>query len=118
MRLFLFLLTIISFLSCQDKTDLGNSYYYLDTFEAKDVGFPGGAIIYKGERKLQFDTTIISREVVYATHNNRYIRAKQVATDNTRDTSYYYIDKLRNVVYGPLTLDSSRKRSTLLNTGL
>jgi hypothetical protein len=117
-RTFLLTLITISLSSCQDESHLGNSYYYLDSFEAIDVGFPDGAIIYKGDKELHFDTTIISKEVIMVTHNDKFIFAKQLATSDIHDTNYYYIDKYSEVVYGPLTLDSSKKISALLNTGL
>jgi hypothetical protein len=83
-----------------------------------DVGYPGGAIIYKSTEKLFFDSIIISKQVVEVTYNARFIFAKQIVTDQTLDTNYYFIDKLNGQVYGPLTLDSSKKVSNRLKIRL
>ena len=112
------IILVISFSSCKDDANLGDSYYYLDPCEAIDVGYPDGAIIYKSDRKLVFDTTIISKQVVAVTHNDQFILAKQVSTADVYDTNYYFVDKTTDRVYGPLTLDSSKKITIHLRTGL
>lgn len=100
---------VILLSSCRNDADLGNSYYYLDTFYAMDVGYPDGAIIYKGDAEYHFDTTIISREVVQVTRNDRYIFAKQVVGENKLDTNYYVIDKVTDKVIGPVKTDVFEK---------
>jgi hypothetical protein len=119
MKLFtLILFAALIFSSCADKSDLGNSYYYLDPFEAMDVGYPDGAIIYKSNKKLFFDTIIISKEVVQAIHNDKFILAKQLVDKNSLDTNYYIIDKKIDKVYGPTNLDSCEKLKLSLNAEL
>jgi hypothetical protein len=118
MRTFtLTLLAVLIFTSCEDNADLGDSYYYLDPYYAMDVGYPDGAIIYKSSRKLSFENIIISKEVVEATHNDKFIFAKQLSDTNKIDTSYYIIDKLSDKVFGPLKYDSCEKLKTILKTG-
>jgi di/tripeptidase len=105
------IITFITILisGCSGNADLGNSYYYLDTFEAIDVGYPYGAIIYKGDTENHFDTTIISREVVQVIRTQRYIFAKQIASENKLDTNCYVIDKTTDKVFGPVKTDSFAK---------
>ena len=104
--------------SCTDNSDLGDSYYYLDSFEAIDVGFPNGAIIYKSKKKHQFDSIVISKEVVYAIHSNRFIFAKQLSNEQKRDTNYYIIDKLNDKIYRSTSIDSCDKLKRYLKTDL
>lgn len=119
MRAFtLTLFSVLFFSSCADNADLGDSYYYLDPFEAIDVGYPDGAIVYKSTKKLVFDSIIISKEVVQVSHNDQFIFAKQLADVNKLDTNYFIIDKERDKIYGPTTLDSCQKLKQFLNTGL
>lgn len=109
----------ILLLSCQwSNADLGDSYYYLDKYEAKDIGFPDGAIIYKSETKNLFKDVKISKEVVEVKHNDNFIFAKQLANANRLDTSYYIIDKVGDKVYGPLTKDSCNHLRIELRTDL
>jgi hypothetical protein len=35
----------------KDNEDLGDGYYYLPPYEALDIGFPEGAVIYKSSQK-------------------------------------------------------------------
>lgn len=119
MRTTILTLIVILFSNCtRDNAELGDSYYYLDNIEAIDIGYPDGAIIYKSKSKLQFDTVIISKEVVHATHNDNFIIAKQLATTNRLDTSYYIIDKNIGKVYGPLTADSCETLKITLRIGI
>ncbi len=116
-----FILTLFAVLllsSCVDNADLGDSYYYLDPFEAMDVGYPDGAIIYKSTKKLVYDSIIISKEVVQVSHNDQFILAKQLADLNKLDTNYFIIDKERDKIYGPIALDSCKKLKQFLKTGL
>jgi hypothetical protein len=116
-----FILKLVAFFifsSCADNADLGDSYYYLDPLEAIDIGYPYGAIIYKSNKKLVFDTTIVSKEVVQVSHSDKFIFAKQLTDKNGLDTSYYIIDKGRDKVYGPTNLDSCQKLKIFLKTGL
>lgn len=133
-----FILILLTFLipGCKwSNADLGDSYYYLDSYEAYDVGYPYGAIIYKSLHKNLFRQTVISREVVDAHYNDQFIIAKQLAPKNRLDTnfyvtekeygkvlqldtSYFIIDKEKDKVFGPLTLDSYSKLKKTLHVEL
>ena len=117
MRTIILIFIILLITSCSDNADLGNSYYYLDSFEAKDVGYPYGAIVYKSPTKNLYKNTIISREVVHVKHNDKFILAKQTVEDKV-DTNYYIIDKINDKLFGPLTLDSFTVLSNTLQTEL
>jgi hypothetical protein len=117
MRTLILTLIILIISSCSsDESDLGQSYFYLDSFEAKDVGFPDGPVIYKSTEKYLFQKIVIGREVVQVQHNDNYIFAKQVATDNNGDTNNYIIDKLHDILYGPMTADSLTSLKRTLRT--
>ena len=47
-----------------DDQNLGDNYYYLPKYEAKDIGYPGGAIVYKSAEKNIFKEVKIEGEVI------------------------------------------------------
>lgn len=118
MRIIILTFITIFLSNCSNNnTELGNSYYYLDRFEATDIGYPNGAIVYKSPTKNLFKEIIISKQVVQVNHNDKYILAKQIVT-NKIDTNYYIIDKINSKLFGPLTIDSCIILSKELQTEL
>jgi hypothetical protein len=97
----------------KDEQILGDNYYYLPKYEAKDVGYPGGGIIYKSNQKYSFTDIKINGNVVEVHSNDDFIIAiqnsdtsyleskhKTVSKANT-PLYYYIINKKSDIVYGP-----------------
>ena len=85
---------------------LGNNYYYLNKFEAIDIGYPNGAIIYKSQQENVFQNVIVHGNVVNVNFNEQFILAKQSPLKNPTDTVYFIILKKLDKVYGPLKANS------------
>jgi hypothetical protein len=103
--LIILIAVIIYFLSGSDEQDLGDNYYFLPEYEAIDVGFPDGAIIYKAPEKYIFNDIIIHRDVTNAKSNADYIIATQkVDSLGVKEVSilYYIIEKNTELIYWPL----------------
>lgn len=60
-----------------DNQVLGHDYYYLPDYEALDMGYVGGGILYKSGIKNSFENVIIPANVVKVKANKRYIIAIQ-----------------------------------------
>lgn len=75
MKTYLSILIIASFLlqSCQNDENLGDNYHVLSGYEAKDVGYPYGAIIYKSNQKYSFKEVIIYSDVIAYKSDDAYI---------------------------------------------
>ncbi len=87
-----------------DDQSLGKEYYYLPAYEAKDIGYPGGAIIYKSLQKYSFNDIKVEGEVVQVKKDDKYITAlrKPIAdSSNLSIAEYYIINKEIDKVYGP-----------------
>lgn len=100
------------------NADLGDSYYYLESAEAIDIGFPDGAIIYKSTNQYVFKDIKVSREVIQVEHDDTYILAKQVCCGDGSDTNFFVINKKSDMVYGPLNADSLEMIRTHFNIKL
>lgn len=96
-----FTLLLFMIFSCSDNTNLGNNYYYLPEYEAIDIGYPNGAIIYKSFNKKVFKDVKISANVKKAKSDNNYIIALQIPK-NSSIRNYFIIDKRNDKIYGPL----------------
>ena len=90
-----------------DDQNLGNNYFYLPKYEADDIGFPDGAIIYKSDKKYIFNDVKISGEIIDVAHDNSFILAVQETEKfNTWKTHNYYIIVIKtDSTYGPYTLE-------------
>lgn len=97
-----------------DNQDLGNSYYYLPKYEAIDIGYPEGAIIYKSAKKNLFTNIKIEADVIKVNSNEDFIIAIQkpikINLDTTQSNSfgvnilrYFIIVKKADSIYGPYT---------------
>ncbi len=107
----LFSLNLFFILGC-DNQNLGNNYYYLPEYEAIDVGYPGGAIIYKSPQKYLFNDIKIYGNVINVKYNDNFIIAiqktdssflkKNIQNINKKDSlRYFIIVKESDIVYGP-----------------
>ena len=94
--------------ACQwNDAKLGHHYYYLNQDEATDVGYPGGAIIYKSAQEYSYSDVIVSGNVVEVRFNDQFIVAKQKPIEKATDTIWYFlINKTNDRVYGPCSMDS------------
>ena len=98
--------------SGEDEQTLGDNYFFLPKYEALDVGYPDGAIIYKSPEKNLFKEIKIKKEVVSVEHNRDFIIAIQESNNNSFEIgnshieernflNYFIIVKKTNHVYGP-----------------
>lgn len=118
--LFISILSVTMVCYLKDKTqDLGDSYYYLPLYEAIDVGFPDGAIIYKGPQKYHYSEVKIKHEVISVKYDKEHILAIQrigAGTDESHSSiaqdhlRYYIIEKKTDIVYGPYTYQEYLQR--------
>lgn len=111
-----FIGTVIFLLSQEKESILGNGYYYLSLEEAIDVGYPGGAIIYKSTQQNYLKDIKITGNVMEVEHNEKYIIAMQQKVRTYREfhsgikKQYYIIDKTTDIVYGPYTMEEYKKK--------
>ena len=101
--LILFFVVIIILLWGNDEQNLGDDYYYLPDYEAIDVGYPGGPIIYKSQQKYLY-SDIKLRDVVDAISNSDFVIASQKkdSFNFEKDSlQYYIIVKKTDSIYGP-----------------
>ncbi|EKT3966592.1 hypothetical protein NTJ12_001659 [Flavobacterium psychrophilum] len=77
MKKIVVLLTLFTLFSCNDGSDLGNKYYYLPDYEALDIGYAYGSIVYKSENKNHFNNVLIYSEIEKINYNDEYILAIQ-----------------------------------------
>ncbi len=89
-----------------DEQDLGDNYYFLPEYEAIDIGFPDGSIIYKATKKNVFNDIKVHGIVVSAKSNANFIIATQKIDSSyvgEDSLSYYIIVKKTDLTYGPYT---------------
>jgi hypothetical protein len=107
----IFLVTISYFLIV-DSTNLGENYFYLTPDEGYDIGYPGGAIVYKSTKKNVFSEIIIKSEVVGLDYDDKYIIALQ-----RKDSvlfQFYIIEKKTDSLFGPyMRTEYNEKRAKL-----
>ena len=122
----IFIGALLFFAYDNDEQNLGDNYFYLPKYEAIDMGYPGGAIIYKSTQKYHFDQVKIPGNVTKTNANEDFIIAernndisyqghiKSVALNKQILTSYYIIIKKTNCILGPFTqTEYLSKRKTL-----
>lgn len=119
----LMLLLVVLFLifGSANEQDLGDNYYYLPEYEAVDIGYPNGAIIYKSPQRYLFRDVIIHKTVISVNKNKDFIIAIQqndsVNQSNVLDSiclHYFIIVKQADEVYGPFSkIEYLRKREEL-----
>ncbi len=89
-----------------DEQILGENYYYLPEYEAYDVGYPEGGIIYKSSEKNLFSNVIIHGNVIRMNDNKNFIIAMQLKDDSAKIDKqqllhYFIIEKKSDLIYGP-----------------
>jgi hypothetical protein len=89
-----------------DQQTLGWRYYYLPQYEAYDLGYPDGGIIYKSSEQNVFSQIIIHGSVIAMNENSAFIIALQCKNDSTANSTfhsmnYYIIDRKTDAIYGP-----------------
>jgi len=108
-----------------NEQNLGDNYYYLPKYEALDIGFPDGAIIYKSAQRNVFSDVKIQKNVVSVNKNKEFIIAIREddslninnANSKSLDSSYlhyYIIVKKTDVIYGPLNRNEYLKKRKVL----
>lgn len=60
--------------NCQSDKE---KYYYLDEFDALDMGYPYGTVIHKSKKLANLDTIIVHSDIVKFSENSSYIIALQ-----------------------------------------
>lgn len=108
-----------------NEQDLGDNYYYLPEYEAIDIGYPYGAIVYKSAGRYIFSDVKIHRNVTRVSKDKNFIIAIQqddmVNTKATQanmvDSNYlhfFIIVKETDKVYGPFSrIEYLKKREEL-----
>ena len=108
-----------------NEQDLGDNYYYLPKYEAVDIGYPDGAIIYKSAQRNVFSDVKIHRTVICVNKNKDFIIAIQQddsvniksIQSNVLDSiylHYFIIAKQTDMVYGPFSkIEYLKKREEL-----
>lgn len=108
---------VVFFICRNNKQDLGDNYYYLPEYEAVDIGFPDGAVIYKAKQKNVFNDIKIRGKIVDVISNPEFIIAlqkKDSANFNNDSMQYYIIAKKTDSIYGPYeTQEYLKKRKEL-----
>ena len=74
MRKLFVIFVLLLLISCNEK-ELGNNYYYLPDYEAKE--YLTGAFIYRSCNEDVFDEIIIYPDIKKINHNDKYIIAQQ-----------------------------------------
>ena len=102
------LLTLFTLFSCNDGSDLGNKYYYLPNYEALDIGYAYGSLVYKSNNKNHFNNVLIYSEIERINYNDEYILAiqqpnkslmiKRIKDDLNLWNNYYYENKKDSLV--------------------
>lgn len=119
------ILILLYFIWNKSEQELGDSYYFLPKYEAIDIGYPGGAIVYKSSHKYVFSDIKITKDVICAKSNGDYIIAIQQTKSHNRDRAqtdsmiddslkYYIINKKLDKVYGPYSKDEYLEKRVAL----
>lgn len=102
---------------------MGHNYYYLSDYEAIDVGYPYGSIIYKAESEYHFKQIVVFSDITDIHQTGDFIIVKQTPnlelykkyiSDNAKlrnngipnlfmnDINYYIINQISDKVSEPL----------------
>ncbi|MDP2337288.1 MAG: DUF3997 domain-containing protein [Bacteroidota bacterium] len=124
--IFVILLSVaLFFIWGVDEQNLGDNYYYLPKYEAIDVGYPGGAIIYKSPQKNLIRNIKVHGNVYEVSFNEDFIIAIQNADTSylekahssiaeKNSLNYFIIVKKSDLIYGPYNnKDYLQKREEL-----
>ena len=75
-KIYFWLVVVIIFNSCDEKK-LGDNYFYLPDYEAQDIGFPYGSIIYQSQKQNSFSNILVYAEIVKVKQIDDFILVKQ-----------------------------------------
>jgi hypothetical protein len=115
--------------SCRDERNLGDNYFYLPMYEAKDIGHKG-SFIYTSHYKNVFSNIIIESNVIDINVNKDFILAVQkLDTGNLevradiiidteleeKDLRYFIIVKFTGSIYGPYSKEKYLLKRNELN---
>ncbi len=115
------------FIGCSEQRYLGENYYYLPVYEALDMGYPGGAVIYRSEQVNYFDDVKICGDVIDVEFDEVFVLAIQdpnqnVLCDKKTETyltdvvglNYWIIAKQEDIVYGPYSKEKFQTARIIL----
>ena len=115
-------LSIFCFLSWRNNDNLGSGYYYLSDFNAMDVGYPYGSIVYKSNQENLYKKIIIYSKIEYINYDEEYIcivqkpnkslMKKKLKDDFEFWNRYYFSNKkdsLINLVHKKILLSDIHK---------
>ena len=115
---------LLFFLWGADEQELGEGYYYLPSYEAVDVGYPGGPVVYKSAQKHLFSHIRIDGDLKGVNANRRFIlavrhppaasAAGQGVPLKQQGLQYFILVKASDAVYGPYTAVEYAQQRTLL----
>lgn len=125
--IFIILLLVVLYLTLRrgNEQDLGDNYFYLPKYEAIDIGYPDGAIIYKSAERNVFSDVKIHKNVISVNKNEDFIIAIQQddsvniksiypTVQDSKYLHYFIIVKQTDMVYGPFRkIDYLKKREEL-----
>jgi len=109
-----------------NEQNLGDNYYYLPEYEAIDVRYPYGAIIYKSTQRCEIDEVKIHRNVISVNKNKQFIiaiqqddsvnvKSRQSNVLDSNHLHYFIIVKQTDMVYGPFNkFEYFKKREELM----
>jgi hypothetical protein len=108
-----------------DKQELGEGYYYLPRYEAVDVGYPGGPVVYKSAHKHLFSHIRIDGDLKGINSNRRFIlavrqplaasAASKAIPMKQQDLQYFILVKASDAVYGPYSRKEYARQRTILD---
>jgi hypothetical protein len=122
----IYLLFVVSTMTfCTDNASLGEDYYYLPIYEAKDVGYPGGATIYKSPQKNVFRDIKIQGDIINVNYDKDFIIAIRENKDSLiiekqglnmdKFFQYFIIEKKSDKVFGPFNKEEYLQKRSELN---
>ncbi len=104
--LFVLVAGLLILVTRADNQKLGDGYFYLPNYEAIDVGYPDGSIIYKSTKKNLYKEVVVRDNILSVVSDRRYIGvyAKGDLADPQPASGdrFYLVDKISGKVYGPL----------------
>ncbi|ACU05857.1 hypothetical protein [Pedobacter heparinus] len=106
MRRLLALFLVLILFSCTQRNPSKN-YYYLSEYDALDVGYPYGSIVYKSTKEYHYQKVVVFSDVLMYKSDSRYILMEQrpnrkLMDKNIKDDlsfwSNYYVENKKDTV--------------------
>ena len=99
---------LFTFFGCNDDSNLGNDYFYLADYEAIDIGYAYGNMIYKSENENHFNNIIVYSDIKNLKYDDKYVIVlqepnkgciiKRLVDDLTTWNNYYLENKRDSMV--------------------